>query len=124
MVITKYDVHAAIGITLLSAGMSTLNRFERNLSYGITYGLTTTNRKVDWLLKSCVVLDVTAASIAVIVKSAASIAVTVSSKYSCYCEVSSKYSCYCEVSSKYSCYCEVSSKYSCYCETCHLVMCG
>ena len=79
MVITKYDVHAAIGITLLSAGMSTLNRFERNLSYGITYGLTTTNRKVDWLLKSCVVLDVTAASIAVIVKSAASIAVTVKS---------------------------------------------
>ena len=32
--------------------------FERNLCYGIKYGLTIVNQKADWLLTSCVVLDV------------------------------------------------------------------
>ena len=53
------QLHAVIGIIILfPAGMSTSNRFERNLCYGITYGLTIVNQKADWLLTSCVVLYV------------------------------------------------------------------
>ena len=40
------QLHAVIGIIILfPAGMSTSNRFERNLCYGITYGLPIVNQK-------------------------------------------------------------------------------